>query len=145
MSKLAGVFFGGRGEAILKTAVLKCIFGRSNLKSHVLKCIFWGSNYFEFLIHGRWLVWLLLYAFMIADKCGFCKNLFLFVCTNFYLLLICKNLFSSLRTCMNVKTSKVLIFFCGVNNLNQIMNTDIYHHSNIMNTICHNSITAKNF
>ena len=40
LSKQAGVFLGGRREAVLKTAVLKCIFGRSNLKSHVLKCIF---------------------------------------------------------------------------------------------------------
>ena len=32
-----------------------------------------------------------------------------------------------------------------MNNLNQIMNTDIYHDSNIMNTIYHNNITAKKF
>ena len=50
------------------------------------------------------------------------------------------SLFSSMHTCLNVKASKVLIFFCNMNNLNQIINTDIYHHSNIMNTVYHNTI-----
>ena len=43
---------------------------------------------------------------------------------------------------MNVETSKVLLFFLRHEH---IMNTDIYHHSNIMNTIYHNNITTKNF
>ena len=26
--------------------------------THDLKCVFWGSNYYSFLIHSCWLVWL---------------------------------------------------------------------------------------
>ena len=44
---------------------------------------------------------------MIWVKNYSCHNIF----NNFYLLLIFKNLFSSMRTCMNVKTLKVLIFY----------------------------------
>ena len=56
-------------RAILKCIhVLKYIFWGSNSKcTHVLKRIFWGSNYFNFMIHGCWLVWLLHYVF--------CQNL----------------------------------------------------------------------
>ena len=43
-------------NAFFEGVMLKC--------THVLKCIFWGSNYFNFLIHGCWLVWLLLYVFV---------------------------------------------------------------------------------
>ena len=57
---------GGGGEwqfwnAFFEETVLKC--------THVLKCIFWRSNYFNFLIRGCWLAWLLLYAFMAAVLC----------------------------------------------------------------------------
>ena len=31
--------------------------------TNVLKCIFWGSSYYNFLIYGCWLVWLLSYVF----------------------------------------------------------------------------------
>ena len=46
-------------EAVLKPHVLKLIFEGAILKPHVLKLIFSGSHYFNFLIQGFWLMWLL--------------------------------------------------------------------------------------
>ena len=59
--------------------------------------------------------------------------LFLFVSTHFYFLLICKNLFLSVPTYMNIKTSKVLIFLLlkTLWHEDQIMNSTIILHKNI--------------
>ena len=94
--------------------------------THVLKCIFWGSNYFGLLFHGCcfMLLWL-----PISVAC-----LFLFECTHFYLLLICKNLFLSVRTCMTVKHQKYWYFFFLLKTLwheYQIMKSNIMPHNNI--------------
>ena len=68
----------------------------------------------------------------------------LLTCTHPFLLvfLICQNLFSSVRICMNIKTSKVLVFlfvknivtwiiFDWIMNSKCFVNTNIYHHNNI--------------
>ena len=81
--------------------------------TYVLKLIFWWSNYFKFLIHGCcFLAWLLSILICMYP---------------FY------TYFLSVRTCMNVKRSKILIFFLlrTLWHKYQIMNSNIYPHNNV--------------
>ena len=106
------------------TYSLKCIFWGSKFDVHlcsevyffkgvilmctyIWKCIFWGSNFEDHLcsemhflrdnysgVNGCWLVWLLLYAFVVADYFGWCSIFFikLFTTSKTFAILPCINL-----------------------------------------------------
>ena len=83
--------------------------------------------------------------FMTICRMIICQNLFLPVRIYFHLC------FLSVRICMNIKTSKVLIFLFVKNIVrwiifDWIMNTNIYHHNNITAKLwVLANILAKNF
>ena len=126
-------------------------------KTHFLRDQFWRSPMFWNVYFERAIT--LNFWFMAADYCSCYFMLsWLLISIAFakiysYMYAPIFIFFLSVRTnfppCVLVWMShhqKYWYFFCDMNNLNQFSNADIYHHTNIMNTICINiTVTADNF
>ena len=89
--------------------------------TYVLKCFFFREQLFQ--ISDSWLLLLIVAS------------------VNSYLYAPILSLFLSVRTCMNVKTSKVLIFLLlkTLWHKYQTMNSNIYHHNNIKTQVTTNT------